>query len=68
MIGNVIWFVLCLAMFLAIDFSGETHWVWKVIQYIFLTISWLSMDKALDKEKNILKRIEELENIHKEKE
>ena len=68
MVKNLFWSTLCMIGFFAIGLSDRTHWGWNIIQFIFLTIHWLSLDDALDKEKKLLKRIEELENIHKEQE
>jgi hypothetical protein len=68
MVGHVVFSMLCMISTLTIINHADNHWGWLVVKIIFFVLYCNSLYKALDKEKEFLKRIEELEETHKEKE
>lgn len=68
MIKNLSKSTLFLFMFVGISISGETHWGWCLARFVCLALWSVCFTNAYNKEKELIKRIEELEEIHKEKE
>lgn len=50
-----------------IPIIGSDHWGWDLTQITCFILWFINFDKALKKEEELIKRIKELENIHKEK-
>ena len=68
MIKNLSWSTLFMVCLFIISTSGETHWGWYLARFVCAVLWTVCFGKAYDKEQELIKRIEELEEIYKEKE
>lgn len=69
MVRNLSWSTLFMVCLFIISTSGETtHWGWYLARFVCVVLWTICFENAYDKEQELIKRIEELEEIHKEKE